>query len=635
MTRTAKPSTIWSDDGDEFPDLDALISRKKTTTQVQARKDAQTPRPKPAPCQMVDGLAAPATVRRRKLGPLTDNLLLRAWKPDSEAEEGEENRPLFQEEEVTRPRRARIELRTRTVKPAVIVPSSPAGQDETYVSAREEVTVIEEASIFDDTFHSCGSEGSEFDIHEDDEEDEDFVAEYIPRAPATKPQARPQVNKRAGCVNRKTAPSNPPEEEDDEDDEPRLPARRRPAARKAAQDAAEEKAKDLADTLSQLRLDEPKQKPSRTRKAKPSKPEATPPSTPPKSRPGLVSPKKLSRIPVTPHRPNSDMFWSQEFVDDWNDEHSPRKQLFPDAAAARQKSPLKDSPEKKPTKGAAAAKTASDREAKKAFEQTKHALASSFLHELDTTITSGQLATLSASTGGIRLVWTNKLNTTAGRANWKRETIRPRDPTSTVTIKHHASIELAEKVITTAPRLLNVLAHEFCHLATFMLDGVTTNPHGREFKAWAARCSAAFGDSQGIEVTTKHTYDIDFRYAWECDECGVLYKRHSKSIDPSRHRCGRCKGGLRQVKPVPRKGKGDAGEGGDEKGKGKGVSEYQMFVKEQMRVVKGENPGSPQKEIMRIVAGRWAERKAAAAAGKGDVKEDVDEVADGLEELAL
>ncbi len=343
------------------------------------------------------------------------------------------------------------------------------------------------------------------------------------------------------------------------------------------------------------------------------------------------------------------MFWSQEFVDDWNDEHSPRKQLFPDAAAARQKSPLKDSPAKKPTKGttAAGSKTVSDREAKKAFETTKHALATSFLASLDATLTQNQLSTLSASTGGIRLVWTNKLNTTAGRANWKRETIRPRQSPTTPadttppppTIKHHASIELAEKVITTPSRLLNVLAHEFCHLATFMLDGVTTNPHGREFKTWASRCSAAFGDSHGIEVTTKHTYDIDFRYAWECDECGVLYKRHSKSIDPSRHRCGGCKGGLRQVKPVPRKGKGDGGEG-KEAGEGKGPSEWQLFVKEQMKVVKGENPGSPQKEIMKIVAGKWAERKAAAAAvaaaGKGEVVEEgVDEVAEDLGELAL
>jgi len=252
MARTAtKPTTIWNDsDDDEFPDLDALISRKKkTTTQVQARKDAQTPRAKPTPRPKADGISAPATVRRRKLGPLTDNLLLRAWKPDSDREDGEENGPLHQEEEVVRPRRARVELRTRTIKPAVVLPSSPAGEDEAYVSAREEVTVIEEASIFDDTFHSCGSDGSEFEIHED--EDDDFVAEYIPRTLPTS-LAKPQVNKRAGGASRQATPSIALEEDDDEDDEPRLPARRRPARK--GQQPAEEKPKDLADTLSKLRL---------------------------------------------------------------------------------------------------------------------------------------------------------------------------------------------------------------------------------------------------------------------------------------------------------------------------------------------------------------------------------------------
>ncbi|KAL2129485.1 hypothetical protein VTI74DRAFT_7694 [Chaetomium olivicolor] len=341
---------------------------------------------------------------------------------------------------------------------------------------------------------------------------------------------------------------------------------------------------------------------------------------------------------MTPHRPSSDMFWSQEFVDDWNDQHSPRKQLFPDAIAARHRSPAKPSPAKKPST-TAAVKKPSNREAKKAFSQTKHSLASSFLHELDSTITSGQLASLSASTGGIKLVWTNKLNTTAGRANWKRETIRTRNlsiatttkpgaPEST-SVKHHASIELAEKVIDSEHRLLNVLAHEFCHLANFMVSGVTTNPHGREFKVWAAKVSEAFGD-RGVEVTTKHSYDIDFKYVWTCVECGMEFKRHSKSIDPARHKCGACRSELRQTKPVPR-GKKSSGKGEDKKGEGKKVSGYQAFMKEQMRVVKMENPGSPQKEIMRIVAARWVEQKS-----RSTTPEDgLEEVGKGVNALAM
>ena len=33
-------------------------------------------------------------------------------------------------------------------------------------------------------------------------------------------------------------------------------------------------------------------------------------------------------------------------------------------------------------------------------------------------------------------------------------------------------------------RLLNVLAHEYCHLANFMISNIRDNPHGKEFKEW-------------------------------------------------------------------------------------------------------------------------------------------------------
>lgn len=74
-----------------------------------------------------------------------------------------------------------------------------------------------------------------------------------------------------------------------------------------------------------------------------------------------------------------------------------------------------------------------------------------------------------------------------------------------------------------------------------------------------------------IEVTTKHNYEINHKYLWICvgtlpnpakeflnlldddDGCGAEYGRHSKSIDPGKHRCGKCRGILVQVWPRPRK----------------------------------------------------------------------------------
>ncbi|KAH7122869.1 SprT-like family-domain-containing protein [Dactylonectria macrodidyma] len=368
-------------------------------------------------------------------------------------------------------------------------------------------------------------------------------------------------------------------------------------------------ANDLADSLSKLRLhlQDFSDEESKTTKRDDF---TTPPSTPPRASKaqGLKSPTKRNKIPETPHGPSMDAFWSQDLVNDWNDQHSPRKLILPPAA----KSPSKASPKKAPKA-----------ESKKAFGARKHALAESFLGELDREITKGQIAELAESTGGVKLVWSKTLNTTAGRASWRRETIRTRQADGTqvsVQYKHHASIELAEKVIDDDHRLLNVLAHEFCHLANFMVSGITNNPHGREFKIWAAQCSRVFAN-RGIEVTTKHSYDIDFKYVWECEACTMEFKRHSKSIDPQRHRCGSCKGMLRQTKPVPRKG-------------GKTTSQYQVFFKEQMAIVREENPGTPQKEVMKLIAAKWAKQGGPSKAGK-DSKATVDNMVEKMVDLTL
>ncbi len=87
-------------------------------------------------------------------------------------------------------------------------------------------------------------------------------------------------------------------------------------------------------------------------------------------------------------------------------------------------------------------------------------VATSFLEDLDKKITNEQVAALAASTGGIKIIWSKKLTSTAGRAHWRRENLRvsnvqegpdetilPTTTTATTSFRHHASIELAEKII--------------------------------------------------------------------------------------------------------------------------------------------------------------------------------------------
>ncbi|KAG9243865.1 SprT-like family-domain-containing protein [Calycina marina] len=346
-------------------------------------------------------------------------------------------------------------------------------------------------------------------------------------------------------------------------------------------------------------------------------PFATPPGSPVLKTIGLQSPKKVQRIPATPYALYIDDFWSQDVVNEWNDEYSPKKTIkAPPKLLFSKNNNHPEAPQfslkQSPVKQNRAAKNA-----KKAFTDRKHLLAETFLSELDSVITSGQIGKLASLTGGVKIIWSKKLNTTAGRANWRRETMRSStlvgpDGKAITTFRHHAAIELAEKVIDDEDRLLNVIAHEFCHLANFMVSNIKTNPHGKEFNAWALKVSRHFGD-RGIEVTTKHSYTIDYKYIWSCDNCGLEYKRHSKSIDPARHRCGTCKANLIQVKPVPRKGTAT-------------VSEYHVFLKENMKTVMKENPKSPQKEILGLVGKRYQEFKKGREVGSKSESVDIQEV---------
>ncbi|KAK5114279.1 hypothetical protein LTR62_002530 [Meristemomyces frigidus] len=372
----------------------------------------------------------------------------------------------------------------------------------------------------------------------------------------------------------------------------------------------------------------------------------TPPASP--SNDKLRSPsKRPPRVPTPPFRQSLDAFWDAEAVNDWNQQYSPRKEWSPRKAKIledRDSSSPTGSPRKmqSPSK-----RTKAELALKKDWEVRKHRVAEDFLTELDDTITDGRIRELALSTGGIRLIWSKTLNSTAGRANWRRETIRTRAPdgTSSTTHHHHASIELAEKVIHDASRLLNVLAHEFCHLANFMISGIKDQPHGKQFKAWGQACTRAFAD-RGVAVTTKHSYEIEYKYIWRCcdEACGVEFQRHSKSVDTKRHACGVCRGRLVQVKPVPRKGNGGGGGGV--------VTGYAAYVQEHFAAVKaGLGRGSSQKEVMEAIGRRYRAEKAgtgsvvpgslASSGGGGEVKGvrseafDVDDVVRKLDSITI
>lgn len=346
-----------------------------------------------------------------------------------------------------------------------------------------------------------------------------------------------------------------------------------------------------------------------------------PPLSPSKGR--LLSPsKRAARVPTPPLRASLDAFWNAETVNDWNDQYSPRKEWKSPKKLKQQSADASASPTASPRKCQSPSKrTKAELGAKKDWEARKHQLAEDFLAELDRTVAGGQIQHLAKSTGGVRFIWSKTLHSTAGRANWKRETTKSRqlDGSRDVVHKHHASIELAEKVIDDENRLLNVVAHEFCHLCNFMLSGVKDQPHGRQFKEWGRKCTVAFGD-RGVEVTTKHTYQIDYKYIWQCsnEDCAVEFKRHSKSVDVKRHTCGTCRSQLVQIKPVPRQG-----------GAGGGATGYAGYVKKHFATIKAGMPGASQKLVMEAVGRQYRAEKATAlvsAKSSNQVEMDVSDL---------
>ncbi|GAB7337441.1 hypothetical protein MBLNU457_g2780t1 [Dothideomycetes sp. NU457] len=358
-----------------------------------------------------------------------------------------------------------------------------------------------------------------------------------------------------------------------------------------------------------------------------------PPSSPTKSRLNSPSKKLHIRMPTPPGRPSLDAFWDAAQINEWHDTYSPQKPLTsprknrfqPSSSTSPTTSPGKVP--SSPTK-----RSRAEMNARKTFDAEKENTAQTFLSLLDNRITDRALSVLAESTGGIHLVWSKTLNSTAGRASWKKTTTK--SPSSGTVVHHHATIELASKVLTGEAQLYNTLAHEFCHLCNFMISGVRDQPHGTSFQAWGRKVTAAFGESHGVQVTTKHKYEIEYKYLWACEGegCGAQFGRHSKSIDPAKQRCGTCKGRLRQIRPVPR------GEKEGEKTGEKKVGAYAAFVKEHYASVKKEMGKASQKEVMEAVGRKYREEKARLAQQTISMQDEdggVDDMAKAFEVVVL
>ncbi|RSH85646.1 hypothetical protein EHS25_003786 [Saitozyma podzolica] len=249
----------------------------------------------------------------------------------------------------------------------------------------------------------------------------------------------------------------------------------------------------------------------------------------------------------------------------------PRKLALPDLSALTLEA---DSPPHSPARRNIPKSTS--KRFRKEWEQDRVRIAQEVFDDLDKRVFERKLGSYGA---GATIEWSKRLLTTAGTATQMKS--RQPDGTSQLTAK----ITLSSKVCTGKEQILSTVAHEMCHLASWIISNERKNPHGKVFKSWGRKVMRARSD---IEVTTKHDYVIEYKFKWRCvsERCGKIYQRHSKSIDVSKQVCGRCRGRLEPMFETRE-------------------NAFQTYLKQNMSLAKSALPGATHGDVMRALSRQW------------------------------
>lgn len=149
----------------------------------------------------------------------------------------------------------------------------------------------------------------------------------------------------------------------------------------------------------------------------------------------------------------------------------------------------------------------------------------------------------------IEIAWSRRLTSSAGmfvsRVGPRARTAHEAGPAT-----GRRLIRLSMPLLRRQPdqEIISTLAHEMIH--QWQYDVLKRRPnHGADFH----RTMAAM-NRDGLDVTIHHSLDDAVealsKYAWRCLRCGRRYRRQRRTIKPSQHRCGACRGRLREVSPL-------------------------------------------------------------------------------------
>ena len=156
----------------------------------------------------------------------------------------------------------------------------------------------------------------------------------------------------------------------------------------------------------------------------------------------------------------------------------------------------------------------------------------------------------------IELVWSRRLTSSVGmfvsrrgpKPRLDQEGLRP-----PITREIRLSLPLLQQVVQTSDygeqEIVNTLAHEMIHQWQF--DILKRRPnHRQDF----LRKMTEMNRDGALAITIYHTLQKEVlaltRFAWRCRQCGRLYQRQRRTIQPRRHHCGICRGALQELRSV-------------------------------------------------------------------------------------
>ncbi|XP_068446116.1 germ cell nuclear acidic protein [Clinocottus analis] len=206
------------------------------------------------------------------------------------------------------------------------------------------------------------------------------------------------------------------------------------------------------------------------------------------------------------------------------------------------------------------------------FKQNKEELTSRLYQLFNTSVFDNKLPT------NMSVTWNKKMRKTAGYCITGQERGGG---------NRYARIELSEKVCDSADRLRDTLIHEMCHAATWMINGVRDG-HGNFWKLYARKSTLAHPELP--MVTRCHSYDIKYKFQYQCTRCQNKIGRHSKSLDTQRFMCALCTGQLVLLTPA----------------KPRAPTAFANFVKENFGTVRQELSGKSHAEVMRKLSANFA-----------------------------